>query len=674
MPDFSEVEFALDQQIEPLQFESLCVELLSREGYHTIIPGGRTRDHGRDAEVRYWTGEGEARISLAFQFSLEERWERKLKRDLTTIRKYCEDAESVVFVSSRNITNEKKDKLRAHARSLHDLGLVIYDRGWLRFKLEERHQDLAEKRLGIRPPPTIGHVGVLIELHGLNDESAKEIFGEESPQSVKATLTERVRHDPDDWRAWKSLAYVEDHLRNYDDALNAASRALALKSDDINLRLLKGSILAESGIERDSKVRLSQAAEVFEWAVQKLGRSVDFYNLANVLGAMGDLEGAEANYRRTLKLEPEYAQAWKNLGSILFKTQRHEEELACYDKAIAINPELPEAYLSKANTLLSVRDDVAAALECHQLARKVDPDVDRKWSHARYWFAVALTKGGQQTKALDEVEAGLETAPDDPHLLNLKATLLSTLWRSDSSFENAALKYFEFRAGAIPNDFAGLVELIDLCTAIDEPERAWKHIDRNLDTSPFSVKEAAAAAGLSMNDLRIGFESYQPYRPFRSFLPVRDYLIQLREHGLSPDPTIEPELAYLLMAPYGKMLVEFPVATKSGNEGADSKVFGESVEMSARIISSCGVRWLSCKTPTDRQDQIERLAKGIAFLFEVIIAESSRQLGENLGRMGLDPESAPGIDAIDLESIRGIVVDHLMKDADDKWKMFSLAS
>lgn len=272
MPPFSEVEFALDQSVEPRAFENLCVDLLIREGYRRIVPGGGKRDHGRDAECRFWEGDKGIAISLAFQFSLEKTWERKLRRDIPTIAKHCPTAKGVVFVTSQYVSVEKQDKMRVELEKTLGWYLCIYDRGWLRARLEELHQDLARKYLDVSPPETVCHAETLIDLNGLDDDSAKEIFRTRPPQHIKATLVSKTQKQPNDSNAWKCLAALEYHLRDYKAALKAATRALAIAPDDINIKMLRAAVLAEQGLRTHSKILLIQAKDVFLWVVDKLNR------------------------------------------------------------------------------------------------------------------------------------------------------------------------------------------------------------------------------------------------------------------------------------------------------------------------------------------------------------------------------------------------------------------
>lgn len=109
--DSNKLLWALDNDIQPRDFELLCVDLLGRAGYHHIVPIGGIRDHGRDAEYRSWKGTSDGPSVTVFQFSLQQKWEKKLREDADKIAAHCPNAVALVFVSSREVTGAKRDKL-----------------------------------------------------------------------------------------------------------------------------------------------------------------------------------------------------------------------------------------------------------------------------------------------------------------------------------------------------------------------------------------------------------------------------------------------------------------------------------------------------------------------------------------------------------------------------------
>jgi tetratricopeptide (TPR) repeat protein len=52
-------------------------------------------------------------------------------------------------------------------------------------------------------------------------------------------------------------------------------------------------------------------------------------------------------YGKAIEINPNLADAWKEVGIILKDSQRHKEAIKCFDKAIGINPNLADAWLAK---------------------------------------------------------------------------------------------------------------------------------------------------------------------------------------------------------------------------------------------------------------------------------------------------------------------------------------
>jgi tetratricopeptide (TPR) repeat protein len=100
--------------------------------------------------------------------------------------------------------------------------------------------------------------------------------------------------------------------------------------------------------------------------------------------------------------------------------------MECYEKALALKPNLVESHLCKGTILLVALNKPAEACLCFETAYKFDPALDQKWNHVYYWYGATLFALGRPADALAQVETGLSLAPDNPYLLNQKAALLST--------------------------------------------------------------------------------------------------------------------------------------------------------------------------------------------------------------------------------------------------------
>ncbi len=67
------------------------------------------------------------------------------------------------------------------------------------------------------------------------------------------------------------------------------------------------------------------------------------YNLAMTFKALGLFTDAIAYYQNAIALNPNYAEAYQNLGVVLLKVGNHQDSLTAFKKAIALheryNPE-----------------------------------------------------------------------------------------------------------------------------------------------------------------------------------------------------------------------------------------------------------------------------------------------------------------------------------------------
>jgi len=81
------------------------------------------------------------------------------------------------------------------------------------------------------------------------------------------------------------------------------------------------------------------------------GRTADFFQKARKLQREGKLEEVIAVYRSAIKITPDFAWYYHNLGEALKLTDNWEEAIKCYQKAIEINPESAWFHYSLAETL-----------------------------------------------------------------------------------------------------------------------------------------------------------------------------------------------------------------------------------------------------------------------------------------------------------------------------------
>jgi len=132
------------------------------------------------------------------------------------------------------------------------------------------------------------------------------------------------------------------------------------------------------------------------------------HNLGVLLANLGDLGGAEAAYLKAMAIEPGYAPASVNLSDLLRQSGREEEAGELLERALTDTPE--EGMLHHARGLWLVRQQQRdVALAALQRATELEPDNAR----FGYVLAVGLHGAGQVDAALAEIDRVLARWPYD---------------------------------------------------------------------------------------------------------------------------------------------------------------------------------------------------------------------------------------------------------------------
>jgi tetratricopeptide (TPR) repeat protein len=119
------------------------------------------------------------------------------------------------------------------------------------------------------------------------------------------------------------------------------------------------------------------------------------YSLGNGYRLAGDLVAAEAVYRESLRLRPDFAGAWHGLGAVCVKAGREAEGADCFAAAVRHKPDWAAAWLDLGTTQAAC-GDLAAAARALQRAVALQPGLSEAWRHlaaiSGQSDAVALTR------------------------------------------------------------------------------------------------------------------------------------------------------------------------------------------------------------------------------------------------------------------------------------------
>ena len=95
--------------------------------------------------------------------------------------------------------------------------------------------------------------------------------------------------------------------------------------------------------------------------------------MGNALWDQGKLDEAVACYRRALELNPGYAEAHSNLGNALKDQGKLDEAIACWQRALELKPDYAEAHY---NLGIALKDQGKPdeAVACYRRALELKPD------------------------------------------------------------------------------------------------------------------------------------------------------------------------------------------------------------------------------------------------------------------------------------------------------------
>ena len=119
-------------------------------------------------------------------------------------------------------------------------------------------------------------------------------------------------------------------------------------STDVFLWNLMGIAAAKLGL-------LDKAFELFNRALSINPNYSDAYNnIGGILKDQGKLKDAVAYYEKAISFKPDYAEAYYNLGNTLKEQGQLEKTIEAYKKAISFKPDYTEAYRNMGAILTSV--------------------------------------------------------------------------------------------------------------------------------------------------------------------------------------------------------------------------------------------------------------------------------------------------------------------------------
>jgi tetratricopeptide (TPR) repeat protein len=145
-------------------------------------------------------------------------------------------------------------------------------------------------------------------------------------------------------------SYLEDHGKDL-DAAGIARKVLADSSQDDHHRAIAANLL---GITFYSQ-------QVYDKAISSYKRSIELdpnyaqphNNLGAALANIGKADEAAIEYRKALRIDPRNPAPYNNLGLFFAAAQKTDEAVANYKKSVELDPKFSDAYQNWGFLLLS---------------------------------------------------------------------------------------------------------------------------------------------------------------------------------------------------------------------------------------------------------------------------------------------------------------------------------
>jgi FOG: TPR repeat len=185
-----------------------------------------------------------------------------------------------------------------------------------------------------------------------------------------------------------NLGAINTQLNDVKAAISCYRKALQLKPDLTVAHFNLGVLLQQQGLLQDAGKHYQQAV------AQQPGFYEAWVNWGAVLQLVGDLSGAERCYRKALNLNAD-ARGHFNLGTVLYGQGLHPAAIEAFREALRLDPQFADAWNDLGETYRD-QGDMEEAVRCYRQALKIDA------AHARanYNLAESYCLGGQLQQAV----------------------------------------------------------------------------------------------------------------------------------------------------------------------------------------------------------------------------------------------------------------------------------
>lgn len=291
--------------------------------------------------------------------------------------------------------------------------------------------------------------------------------------------TKTTECDPSYLEAWSNKGRLLGTLKKHEESIACLERAIELGP---SAEAWLNKALSEDEIGRKARARASYekflelARPEHEMQINIARKRVSELGGQPVPGPAANQKPA-AGAART---NPAEAEAWNKKGIDLFKADKLEDALRCFDQAILLDPDSVRALYNKAMTL----DDLGrhdSALSCYSRTLEIDPSLAGAWLNK----GALLNQMGQmgQTKILEEAAVCFDKAVElDPGQLIAWYNRGKNF--ADLGRDADAVRCYERAIDIDPDDANSWNNIGGCHLRLGKPEKALASFDRTISINP----------------------------------------------------------------------------------------------------------------------------------------------------------------------------------------------
>ena len=258
--------------------------------------------------------------------------------------------------------------------------------------------------------------------------------------TAEAKFKEAIGHDPDLRQGWGALSSAQLELARYQEAAEAAEKAIALGSTDEAVFMARWQAYKNLGDE----AKAAEALKDLEATGRRAEEAKRIHNEAVALVKAGDDAGAFARFQEALEVDANLQESLLGLATAGVKIGRNAEAAAAAETILKADPDNEAALRVRYNACLGLGDEeklldslVALATFEPKIARdgvlKLAFDaydrndlvaartrflkvlqLDPNQPQAHYYLGVISASQGAREEAKKYLERFLQLAPNDP--------------------------------------------------------------------------------------------------------------------------------------------------------------------------------------------------------------------------------------------------------------------